>query len=91
MALKNTIEGMAGEDQLQIQKNINWEKKLKQYKLDPTLNWHFAEITNVENTYLKFEIVDNKKQKIKGILNLKDLKWTLNKKNHLVKILKLGM
>ena len=30
-------------------KNSDWKKKkLKQYKLDPTLNWHFAEITNVE-------------------------------------------
>ena len=71
-------------------KNINWEKKLKQYKLDPTLNWHFAEITNVESTYLKFEIVDNKKQKIKGILNLKDLKWTLNKKKPLGENFEIG-
>ena len=28
-------------------KNKNWEKKINQYKLDPTLNWKFAEIISL--------------------------------------------
>ena len=34
----------------------------------------------MNNTYFEFEILNNKTQKIKGTLDLKDLKWTLNKK-----------
>ena len=35
---------MDGEDQLQIKLNDkNWKKEINKYKLDPTLNWHFAE------------------------------------------------
>ena len=76
-------EDMAGGDQLQIQKKSELGKKLKQYKLDPTLNWQFAEIIDLNNTYFEFEILNNKTQKIKGTLDLKDLKWTLNKKKQI--------
>ena len=39
------IEDMVGEGQSQIKiKNKNWKKKLIKFKLDPTLNWKFAEI-----------------------------------------------
>ena len=30
-------------------KNKNWEKKILQYKLDPTLNWNFAEIISIDD------------------------------------------
>jgi len=71
-------------------KNSDWEKKLKQYKLDPTLNWQFAEIIDLNNTYFEFEILNNKTQKIKGTLDLKDLKWTLNKKKQINENFKIG-
>ena len=30
-------------------KNANWKKEIDKYKLDPTLNWHFAEVTELNN------------------------------------------
>ena len=52
-SLRNGIEAYdrrhGWRDQLLIQKKIvNWEKKLKQYKLDPTLKWQFAEIIDLK-------------------------------------------
>ena len=35
-------------------KDKNWEKKLDKFKLDPTLNWNFAEITELNNSEIKF-------------------------------------
>ena len=45
------------------------EKKIDNYKLDPTLKWEFAEITQVNNSNLEFQIVDEKKVKKKGVIN----------------------
>ena len=33
--------------------NKNWEKKLKNYKLDPTLNWQIAEIVEIKDSEAK--------------------------------------
>ena len=41
--------------------NKNWEKKINQYKLDPTLNWKFAEITSLNDYELQFNIINQKK------------------------------
>ena len=35
-------------------KNKNWEKKFNQYKLDPTLNWHLAEIFSLHDNEIRF-------------------------------------
>ena len=35
-------------------RNKNWEKTISKYKLDPTLNWSFAEISSVENNKINF-------------------------------------
>ncbi len=59
-------------------KDKNWKKKIEKFKLDPTLNWEFAEIVGINNSEIQFEIL-NKKEKIKGALSLKDIKWTLSK------------
>ena len=40
-------------------KNVNW-KEIDKYKLDPTLNWHFAEVTELNNSEIKFIIIDEK-------------------------------
>jgi penicillin-binding protein 1A len=63
-------------------RNKNWKKKLENFKLDPTLNWDFAEIIEINNSQIKFKIIDKKKYKSineEGILFLKNIKWTLNK------------
>ena len=61
-------------------KNKNWKNKIDQYKLDPTLKWKFAEITEINETNLKFKIIDEKIKK-SGSINTKNLKWVLGKKN----------
>jgi penicillin-binding protein 1A len=62
-------------------KNNNWKSQLDKFKLDPTLNWKFAEITNLNELQIKFKIINNKKnnKKEEGVLSLKDIKWTIPK------------
>ncbi len=71
-------------------KQKNWKKIIDNYKLDPTLNWEFAEITQVNNSNLEFQTVDEKKVKKKGIINSVDLKWTIPKKKLISNIYNLG-
>ena len=61
-------------------KDKNWQKKLNKFKLDPTLNWQFAEVIEVNNSQIKFIIINKKKDKIEGILPFKNLKWTIPQK-----------
>jgi penicillin-binding protein 1A len=58
-------------------KDKNWRSKLDKFKLDPTLNWKFAEIIKLNNSQINFKIVEEKKENIKGILFLKNLNWTI--------------
>ena len=46
-------------------KDKNWKKKIERYKLDPTLNWHFAEIVSLNNSEIKFKKIIIKKMKKK--------------------------
>jgi penicillin-binding protein 1A len=59
-------------------KDKNWKSKIGKYKLDPTLNWKFAEITEVNNLQINFKIID-KKNKTKGVLSKENIKWTIPK------------
>jgi penicillin-binding protein 1A len=59
-------------------KNRMWKKKLDLIKLDPTLNWMAAEILELNNSQIIFQIINNK-ENIKGILPLSDIKWTIPK------------
>ena len=61
-------------------KDKNWKTKLKKFKLDPTLNWKFAEIISVTGNEIKIKILDDKKNIIE-FLNFNNAKWTLNKKD----------
>ena len=62
-------------------KSKNWEQKISKFKLDPTLNWRFAEIKLIENNEINFEIIDKKKEKTNGTILYKNLKWSVpNKK-----------
>ncbi|MDC0477316.1 PBP1A family penicillin-binding protein [Pelagibacteraceae bacterium] len=83
-ALKSLRKGIEDYDRRQgwrgpLTNNIkdkNWEKKIQNYKLDPTLNWKFAKIIELNNSEIKFQIID-KKNDIKGVLLLQKIKWTI--------------
>ena len=70
-------------------KNKNWQKKISQYKLDPTLKWKFAEIISIDNNQIQFETIDEKK-KLKGKLFLKNIQWTIPKKKLIKDVHKVG-
>ena len=54
-------------------KNKNWENKLKQYKLDPTLEWHFAEIIEIDPKGIIFKTLNEKQKEIKGRLKIENI------------------
>ena len=68
----------------------NWQDKISQYKLDPTLNWNLAEIISLENNGIKFQLIDKKKENIKENLIYKNIKWTIPKKKLIKDIHKIG-
>ena len=70
-------------------KNANWKKEIDKYKLDPTLNWHFAEVTELNNSEIKFIIINEKKPTI-GFLKLENIKWTISKKKTITDKFKIG-
>ncbi len=57
--------------------NKNWQKKIKNIKIDKTLNWKIAEVTKVENEFSEIRILDNN---LTGKILFNNLKWT-GKKN----------
>ncbi len=69
--------------------NKNWDKKISQYKLDPTLNWHFAEIISLNDNNIEFKII-NEKKKLNGNLFFKNIKWTIPKKKSIKDVHKIG-
>ena len=60
-------------------KDKNWEKKLKKFKLDPTLKWEFAEIVGLNDLVIKFKIINKNKKNVDGTLSKNNVKWTLAK------------
>ncbi len=57
-------------------KDKNWEKKLNQYSLDPTLNWKKAEVTEINENYVVLKLEKNLNAKIyKSNLN-----WAIKNK-----------
>ena len=72
-------------------KNKNWLKKIESFKLDPTLNWHFAEVTSSENNEIKFKVINkNKNKNLTGTLLYRNLKWSIPKKKVVKDIHKIG-
>ncbi len=55
----------------------NWKNKIKKFKIDPTLKWKFAEITELNSFQLKFKTINTKNNNEEGELLAKSLKWTL--------------
>ena len=60
--------------------NKNWEKKIDQYKLDPTLNWELAEIISLNNNEIKFKTIKKSNKNYEAVLFLKNIKWSIPKK-----------
>ncbi len=58
-------------------KNKKWESKISQFKLDPTLNWNFAEVNYLDESQIKFKLIDEKRKNLEGTLLINDIKWTL--------------
>ena len=70
--------------------NTNWQKKISQFKLDPTLKWHLAEILSIENNQISFRTINKKSKSIEGILNFKNIKWSVSKKKSINDVHKIG-
>ena len=67
--------------QLKKFKNINWLKSIERFKLDPTLEWKFAEIISLDDNKIQFKIINKKnKNDLIGSLFFKNLKWSVPKK-----------
>ncbi len=71
-------------------KNKNWKNKISQFKLDPTLNWYFAEITSLDDDHIRFKIIDKKKDDINGKLVYQKVKWTIPKNKSIKNVHKIG-
>ena len=71
-------------------KNKNWENKISNYKLDPTLNWHVAELVSVDEKELRFITFDKKEKTHEGIIYPRNIKWTLRQNKNLDDVYKVG-
>ena len=70
--------------------NKNWQNIISQYKLDPTLDWKFAEIVSFENDKIEFKIINKNKIKTEGVLTYKNFKWSIPKNKTIQNIHKIG-
>ena len=70
-------------------KNKNWESKVLQYKLDPTLGWSIAEITSLSDNDIKFKTHNNNKL-TNEVIYLNDIKWTLKQNKSIQEIHEVG-
>ena len=52
----------------------NWKKKIKEKKLDPSLKWEFAEIVEVKDLEIIFNVLNKKKNKT---IKANDIKWAI--------------
>ena len=71
-------------------KNDNWKNSIAKFKLDPTLNWQFAEIISLNNNEIKFEIIGNNIKKTQGTLLFENIKWSIPKKKSIQNIHEIG-
>ncbi len=67
-------------------KDKNWEKKIKNFKIDPTLNWEKAEVVEVNNERINFITFNGEK----GNIPFQKLKWTIQNKKKLPDRFKIG-
>ena len=67
-------------------KDNNWKKKIKNFKIDPTLNWKIAEILNVDKNGIYFKTFKGTKNNI----SLQKLNWAIPKKKNIFDRFKVG-
>ncbi len=65
----------------------NWQKKIDDFKIDPTLNWKKAEITNIDDNGLQFKTI---KGSIKNNISIQNLKWAIRNKQKIFDKFKVG-
>ena len=51
--------------------NKNWKEKIERLKIDPTLNWEIAEVTEIFENKINFKTFKN----LKGNISSQNLKW----------------
>ena len=89
-ALRNGIEsydrrhGWRGAITNKLQ-DPKWDEKVKKFKIDPTLKWHFAEISSLDNSNIIFKDIKTKKT---NLIKKYNLKWVF--KEDINKKFKLG-
>ncbi len=71
-------------------KNKKWKKKINDFKLDPTLNWKLAEVISVEKNNIKIQLIGEENKNTQGILDFKNIKWTIPKKKSAQEVHKVG-
>ena len=84
------IKDMVGEDQLQTRFGSKLEKKIDQFNLDPTLKWELAEITQLDNSKIYFNLLSNEDKHKSGLILLNDLRWTISKNKSIKNKFKIG-
>ena len=58
-------------------KDSNWQKKLDDFKIDPTLKWEKAEIIKIDDSGLKFKTI---KGLTENNISVNSLKWAIGNK-----------
>ena len=71
-------------------KDKKWESKISQFNLDPTLNWNFAEIIYLDESKIKFNLINEKRKNLEGTLLINDIKWTLRSKKSIKDTYEIG-
>ena len=67
-------------------KDTNWEKRIKNFKIDPTLNWHKAEIKEISNEGIKFKTIKG----LNGSIFSRNFSWVLKNKKTISDIFDVG-
>ena len=67
-------------------KDLNWEKKLENLKIDPTLNWKKAEVVKINENGIVFKTLEG----LKGNVALQELRWTIPSKKNIFEQYKTG-
>ena len=60
-------------------KDPKWEQRIKNFKIDPTLNWDFAEILKISLEGINFKTLSG----TKGNINTQKLKWAISPKKNI--------
>jgi len=55
---------------------VDWQEKLKEKNIDPSLKWNFAKLIDVKDSGIIFKIINEKEQ---GIIKDTNLKWAIRK------------